>query len=103
MALPKLTDEQRAVALEQATAARQRRAEVKRNVKAGKMTIPEVIELSASEPVLGKIRVSALIASLPGVGTAKAKQVMDELSISESRRVAGLGRHQREALIKRFS
>ena len=45
-------------------------------------------------------RPSALIESLPGYGKAKASKIMDELGISATRRVKGLGARQREQLLE---
>jgi len=102
MALPNLTPEQRADALEKASAARQRRAELKRDLKDGKIKLSEVVAMAKEDEIVGKLRVSALLSSLPGIGAAKSKQIMEDVGISESRRVAGLGPHQREALIRQF-
>ncbi|MFT3942524.1 MAG: integration host factor, actinobacterial type [Ancrocorticia sp.] len=102
MALPNLTPEQRAAALEKASAARQRRAELKRELKDGKIKLSEVVAMAKEDEIVGKLRVSALLSSLPGIGAAKSKQIMEDVGISESRRVAGLGPHQREALISQF-
>ena len=102
MALPNLTPEQRAAALEKASAARQRRAELKRDLKDGKIKLSEIVTMAKEDESVGKLRVSALLSSLPGIGAAKSKQIMEDVGISESRRVAGLGPHQREALIRQF-
>ncbi len=102
MALPNLTPEQRAAALEKASAARQRRAELKRDLKDGKIKLSEIVTMAKEDEIVGKLRVSALLSSLPGIGAAKSKQIMEDVGISESRRVAGLGPHQREALIRQF-
>lgn len=102
MALPNLTPEQRAAALKKASAARQRRAELKRDLKDGKIKLSEVVAMAKEDEIVGKLRVSALLSSLPGIGAAKSKQIMEDVGISESRRVAGLGPHQREALIRQF-
>ncbi len=102
MALPNLTPEQRAAALEKASAARQRRAELKRELKDGNVKLSEVVAMAKDDEVVGKLRVSALLSSLPGIGVAKSKQIMEDVGISESRRVAGLGPHQREALVRQF-
>ena len=102
MALPNLTPEQRAAALVKASAARQRRAELKRDLKDGKIKLSEVVAMAKEDEIVGKLRVSALLSSLPGIGAAKSKQIMEDVGISESRRVAGLGPHQREALIRQF-
>ena len=83
-------------------AARQRRAELKRDLKDGKIKLSEVVAMAKEDEIVGKLRVSALLSSLPGIGAAKSKQIMEDVGISESRRVAGLGPHQREALIRQF-
>ena len=48
------------------------------------------------------MRVSALLESLPGVGRVRAAAIIDELGISPTRRVRGLGANQAAALIARF-
>ena len=95
MALPDLTPEQRAQALEKATQARRRRAEVKNALKARSMNLSEVLELA-------KMKVVSLLESLPRVGTNTAAVLMDEYKIAQSRRVRGLGPVQRKALVERF-
>ena len=52
--------------------------------------------------IVGKMKVSALLESMPGVGRIRARQIMDEVGISETRRVRGLGTNQIAALIERF-
>ena len=49
------------------------------------------------------MKVSALLESLPGVGKVRAKQIMERLGISESRRVRGLGSNQIASLLQRFA
>ena len=90
MALPPLTPEQRAAALEKAAASRRG------------VTLSEVITEGKSNDVIGKMRVSALLESLPGVGRVRARQIMEEVGISESRRVRGLGQNQVASLLERF-
>lgn len=102
MALPPLTPEQRAAALEKAAAARQARAEVKARLKYSQGSLAEVIEQGRTDDVIGKLKVSALLESLPGVGKIKARAIMAEIGISETRRLRGLGPHQAEALVTRF-
>ena len=101
MALPQLTDEQRKEALEKAAQARHERAELREKIKSGKVTLEEVLD--SDDPIANRMKVSALIESLPGYGKAKAAKIMDELGISASRRVKGLGARQREQLIEAFS
>ncbi|MFC5370095.1 integration host factor, actinobacterial type [Arcanobacterium bovis] len=102
MALPTLTAEQRKAALEKAAVVRQKRAELKKNLKDGSVKLSDVIKKAKSDDIAGKLKVSALLMSMPGIGQAKAKAIMDQIGISESRRVAGLGPHQAEALIELF-
>jgi hypothetical protein len=102
MALPPLTPEQRSAALEKAAQARRERASVKNRLKYAQGDLGEVITEGKSNDVIGKMRVSALLESMPGVGRVKAKALMEEIGISESRRVRGLGQNQISALLARF-
>ena len=102
MALPPLTPEQRAQALEKAAIARRERAAVKNRLKYAQGSLAEVIADGKSNDVVGKMKVSVLLESMPGVGRVRAKQIMDEVGISESRRVRGLGSNQIAALLSRF-
>lgn len=102
MALPPLTPEQRAAALEKAAVARRERAAVKNRLKYSQGSLAEVIAVGRDNDVIGKMRVSALLESMPGVGPVRARRIMDEVGISESRRVRGLGANQAAALIARF-
>lgn len=102
MALPPLTPEQRSAALGKAAEARRERAAVKNRLKYAQGDLGEVITEGKTNDVIGKMRVSALLESLPGVGRVKAKALMEEIGISESRRVRGLGQNQITALLARF-
>jgi signal recognition particle GTPase len=98
MALPQLTDAQRKEALEKAAQARHARAELREKIKSGKVTLQEVLD--SDDPIASRMKVSTLIESLPGYGKAKAAKIMDELGISSTRRVKGLGARQREQLLE---
>lgn len=102
MALPPLTQEQRTAALEKAAEARRQRATVKNRLKYAQGDLSEVISEGKSNDVIGKMRVTALLESMPGVGRVKAKALMVDIGISESRRVRGLGQNQISALLARF-
>jgi transposase len=102
VALPPLTPEQRAAALEKAAKARKERAEVKNKLKQAKTKLPDVLKDGQTDDVVGKMKVSALLESMPGVGKVRAKQIMERLGIAESRRVRGLGANQRTALEHEF-
>ena len=102
MALPPLTPEQRAAALEKAAVARRERAAVKNKLKYAQGSLKEVITDGKHNEVVGKMKVSALLESMPGVGRVRARQIMEEVGISESRRVRGLGANLISALLTRF-
>ena len=102
MAIPQLSPEDRQAALEKAKAARIKRAQVRDDLKAGKLTLAQVIDMK-EDPVVGRMKVSTLIETLPGYGKAKAERIMRELQIAESRRIRGIGERQREALLARLS
>ena len=100
--LPPLTPEQRAAALEKAAAARKARAEVKERLKRNGVSIAEVLSAGETDDIIGKMRVSAVLESMPGVGKARAAKIMERLEISPTRRVRGLGAKQRSALEREF-
>ena len=102
MPLPVLNEEQRRQALEKAAEARRKRAEVKGELKSGKRTLTDILNEQGSDTV-GKMKVSTVLESLPGVGKVRARKLMEKLDISASRRVRGLGAKQRSALLDEFS
>jgi hypothetical protein len=102
MPLPQLTEEQRKQALEKAAEARRARAELKQQLKTGQLTLPQVLD-SPSDATIGKMKVSSVLESLPGVGKVRARKIMEKLDISSSRRIRGLGGKQREALLEEFN
>ena len=102
MALPPLTPDQRAAALEKAARARKERAEVKNRLKHGSTSLSQILKDGQSDDIVGKMKVSALLESVPGIGKVRARQIMERLGIAESRRVRGLGANQRAALENEF-
>ncbi len=103
MATPPILDPaQRAAALAKAAEARVARAELKNKLKMGSMTLREALEAADSNPVVGKLKVLALLESLPGLGKVKARRLMEEIGIADSRRVQGLGAQQRQALLEKL-
>ena len=101
--LPVLTPEQRADALLKAAAARVKRAEVKNRLKRGTTTLEAVIKDAATDDTIGKMKVTAVLQAMPGVGKVRAGQIMERLGIAESRRIRGLGDKQRAALEAEFA
>ena len=99
---PQLTPEQRQAALDKAAAARRQRAELKEKLKMGSLSLKELFDQSERDEVVGKLKVLAVLESLPGVGKVRARRIMEEVEISEARRVRGLGEQQRKSLLRLF-
>lgn len=99
---PSLSDEQRRAALEKAAAVRRARAELKEKLKVGSLTLTELLEQSGRDDVIAKMKVVAVLESLPGVGKVKARRTMEQVGIAETRRVRGLGDQQRAELLRVF-
>jgi hypothetical protein len=97
---PSLTPAQRAAALEKAARVRKERAKVKQDLKAGRLSLAAALDQASSDEAIGKMKVLVLLESLPALGKVKARRLLDEVGIAESRRVQGLGSLQREELLK---
>jgi hypothetical protein len=100
---PALSPDQRQAALDKAAAARRQRAELKEKLKMGSITLRELLEQGERDEVVGKMKVVAVLESLPGVGKVKARRLMEEIGISDARRVQGLGDNQRKRLFERLA
>ena len=99
---PSLTPDERQAALAKAAAVRRQRAELKDKLKMGSMSLREVLDQGDRDEAVGKMKVLAVLESLPGVGKVRARKVMEEVGISAARRLRGLGSEQRKSLLKLF-
>jgi hypothetical protein len=102
MGLPPLTPEQRQAALVKAAEARRVRAQLRDRLKHSEATLEQVLALGDTDEAVGKMRVTAVLEALPGLGKIRAGRIMDKLEISRTRRVRGLGERQRAALAEEF-
>ncbi len=100
---PKMSDEQRAAALERAAQARRVRAEVKELLKSGSLDFQGLLDRADEDDLIGGIKIAAVLSSMPGTGKVKAKRLMEEFGIADNRRLRGLGDKQRAALLSEFS
>lgn len=100
MALPELSRDERAAALARADRARHERAEIKRRMKAGDIGMSDLLAMDSE--AVQRMRVLDAVKSMPGYGSAKARELMKRLRISETRRIRGLGHKQRQALVEAF-
>lgn len=99
---PALTPEQRAAALAKAAEARAARAALKERLKLGSLSLADALKQADSDDTVGKLKVVALLESLPGVGKVKARRIMEDVGIADSRRVKGLGPQQRSSLLEQL-
>ena len=99
---PSLSPAQRQAALEKAAAARRQRAELKEKLKMGSTSLRELLDEAERDEVIGKMKVVSVLESLPGLGKVKARRTMEELGISETRRLQGLWQQQRDRLLRTF-
>jgi len=93
-------DTDRAAASRAAVAARRARAAVKTAIESGDRSALEVAETAWRDPASPEatLRITDLLTSIPGIGRVRAQRFLDELGISERKRVGGLGARQRPRL-----
>ena len=103
MAIPSLTPEQLESARAAATKARRARADLKDQVRSGKLGLGAAIDTALADDVLAHMKVIELLKALPRVGEKRAAEVMERLEIASNRRVRGLGRHQIAGLKDHFA
>ena len=99
MALRPLTDEERAVAREKATAARTARAGIKKGLREGTLTVAQVLRQGEEDEAVSRLKVTELLEATPGIGKVRSAAIMEQIGIAPTRRVRGLGQHQRQALV----
>ncbi len=96
-----ISDEVRREALIKAAKVRRERSELRAQLKAREISLSDLLDRLADDTV-GKMKVLAVLESLPGVGKVKARRAMERVGISESRRLRGLGSRQRGRLLDDF-
>jgi hypothetical protein len=99
---PSLSPDERQAALDKAAAVRRLRAELKEKLKMGSLTFKELLDQGATDEVVAKMKVVSVLESLPGLGKVKARRLMEEIGISETRRLQGLGDQQRRKLTEKL-
>ena len=103
MALPDMTDEQRAAALKRAGEARRLRAEVKHLLKTGSLSFADVLDRAEEDDLIAGTKIKAIIVSMPHMGKVSTNRLMEAIGIAENRTIRGLGANQRKALLEHFS
>jgi hypothetical protein len=99
MVLRPLSASERTDALNKAAAARATRAAAKESLKNGERSAAQIINSAMEDEAMARMKVSELLEALPGIGKVRAAGIMKQLGIAASRRLRGLGVHQRRALV----
>jgi len=100
LALPKLSPKEKREALEKAQRMRRERSLLRARLKKGEVDFSTILD--GENEVTARMRVAYLLRSLPRIGKVKAQRMMEEIGIDEARRVQGLGKRQKEALLARL-
>ena len=94
------SSDQRLDALRKANEIRAGRAQLKKDLAAGRVQIVDV--LARPPEFVEAERVSVLLLAVPKYGRARVSRLLAKARISESKRLAGLTDRQREQLIQHF-
>ena len=69
----------------------------------GSVDLSELLAKADDDDLIGKMKVVSVLESLPKLGKVKARRLMEEIGISDQRRLQGLGSNQRKALLERLA
>ena len=95
---PHLSIEERKAALYRAVEARKIRSEFKLRVKNKQIRWHEAFE--STEEAIQKMRIKELLESIPSFGSTRAENILEQIGISHSRRIKGIGIRQKNELFK---
>ena len=93
--------DQRMEALKRANDIRVKRAQLKKDLKSGAVSIEQI--LSNPPEYVSTAKVLDMLMAVPKFGQVKAKRYLNQCRISESKTVGGLSDRQRTELIGLFS
>src|SRR5437660_4971280 len=98
IAAPERSLVQRMEQLQRANDIRRRRAELKRDLKAGRQPIDEL--LLGPPDYLGTAKVFDLLLAVPKYGRVKVNKILSQCRISPSKTIGGLSQRQRTELVE---
>jgi hypothetical protein len=93
--------DQRMEALKRANDIRVKRAQLKKDLKAGRVQIEDI--LGAPPEYVGTAKVFDMLMAVPKFGRVKAARFLNQCRISQSKTVGGLSERQRTELIGLFN
>lgn len=97
---PPRTTLQRLTALERANDIRTYRAQLKKDVKAGRVDVCAVLVAGEHDPRLVTMKVFELLLAAPKYGRVKANAALRRCSVSPSKTIGGLSGRQRGDLVR---
>lgn len=97
MVAPNRSLEQRLTALSTANAVRTFRGDLKKDVKAGKISVVKLLENPPEE--IKNMKIPALLLAAPKIGQVKVNRILNRCRISPTKTVGGLSPRQRDALL----
>jgi len=89
----------RRAVLDAAEDVRRRRAEVVTDLEGGRMTMGEAFELADRDELVARIKLLALLQSVPGVGKVGSRRMLASLGIPESTRTGAIRSDDRRRLL----
>ena len=95
---PERTAQQRLRALEEANRVRFARADAKRGLRSGELTLYDLL-MDPSEELKGA-KVEEMLLAVRGMGRVKVAKILREAGVSRSKTLVGLTHGQRDRLIK---
>ena len=98
---PLRSPDQRMEALKRANDIRVRRAQLKKDLKLGRVSIDDI--LAAPPDYVSTAKVFDILMAVPKFGRVKATRYLNQARISQSKTVGGLSERQRTELIGLFS
>jgi cell wall assembly regulator SMI1/ribosomal protein S13 len=98
-----LTPGEHEAAIARAADARRARNELREKLRAGAVSLKYVLDNAYDDDAVGRMKVLAVLESLPGVGTAEARRALEDLGIAGTRRVRSLAEDACNGLLQRFA
>lgn len=96
-AVPARTVEQRVAALERANEIRSLRANLKKDIKAGRVSVLDILENPTAD--LATMKVFDLLLAAPKLGRVKVNKILVRCRVSPSKTLGGMSHRQRRELI----
>ncbi len=99
---PIMSEQQRATGRQVAVAGRRARAELKQELRQGRIDFMDILRIAERDDERGRaavrLRVGEVLLALPGVGPAQAERLLARTEVSGQRRIGQLGERQQERL-----